>query len=177
MPDEIKYAPNATPPAFTNNADWTIEPGTHVRIKLIGTRTEVGRMFAVGNINGDYLGYACTPSTAAFARQGSQLTVSSGVCRILRSAPTGPTSFLTVEQTLGQRLPALRSPQLMKVALERRQLLPIYSQHDSGGAWTKSSNMAKAWTSLTWRPRVVLVPAIAHSANRLKARRRLDHMA
>jgi DNA-directed RNA polymerase II subunit RPB7 len=56
MPDEIKYAPNATPPAFTNNADWTIEPGTHVRIKLIGTRTEVGRMFAVGNINGDYLG-------------------------------------------------------------------------------------------------------------------------
>jgi DNA-directed RNA polymerase II subunit RPB7 len=61
MPDEIKYAPNATPPAFTNNADWTIEPGTHVRIKLIGTRTEVGRMFAVGNINGDYLGYALLP--------------------------------------------------------------------------------------------------------------------
>lgn len=57
MPDEIKYAANNTPPAFTNNADWTIEPGTHVRVKIIGTRTEVGEMWAIGSINGDFLGY------------------------------------------------------------------------------------------------------------------------
>lgn len=57
MPEEIKYDANATPPQFTNNADWVIEPGTHVRVKIIGTRTEVGEMWAIGSINGDFLGY------------------------------------------------------------------------------------------------------------------------
>lgn len=57
MPDEITYAPNNSPPAFTNNADWTIEKGTHLRVKIINTRTEVGQMWAVGTINGDFLGY------------------------------------------------------------------------------------------------------------------------
>jgi DNA-directed RNA polymerase II subunit RPB7 len=58
MPEEIKYDANATPPQFTNNADWVIEPGTHARVKIIGTRTEVGEMWAIGSINGDFLGYA-----------------------------------------------------------------------------------------------------------------------
>lgn len=35
-----------------------IEPGTHVRVKIIGTRTEVGEMWAIGSIKEDYLGYA-----------------------------------------------------------------------------------------------------------------------
>jgi DNA-directed RNA polymerase II subunit RPB7 len=35
-----------------------IEPGTHVRIKIIGTRTEVGEMWAIGSIKEDYLGSA-----------------------------------------------------------------------------------------------------------------------
>jgi DNA-directed RNA polymerase II subunit RPB7 len=56
IPDEIKYDPNATPPQFTNNADMVIEPGTHVRVKIIGTRTEVGEMWAIGSINSDFLG-------------------------------------------------------------------------------------------------------------------------
>lgn len=34
-----------------------IEVGTHVRVKLIGTRAEVGEMFAIGSIKEDYLGY------------------------------------------------------------------------------------------------------------------------
>lgn len=57
MPDEIQYDANATPPQFTNNADMVIEPGTHVRAKIIGLRTEVGEMWAIGSINGDFLGY------------------------------------------------------------------------------------------------------------------------
>ncbi len=57
MPDEIQYDANATPPQFTNNADMTIEPGTHVRVKIIGLRTEVGEMWAIGSINGDFLGF------------------------------------------------------------------------------------------------------------------------
>jgi hypothetical protein len=56
MPDEIQYDANATPPQFTNNADMVIEPGTHIRVKIIGLRTEVGEMWAIGSINGDFLG-------------------------------------------------------------------------------------------------------------------------
>ncbi|KFG86872.1 putative DNA-directed RNA polymerase II chain Rpb7 [Metarhizium anisopliae] len=41
---------------FTNNEDTVIEPGTHVRVKIIGTRTEVGEMWAIGSIKEDYLG-------------------------------------------------------------------------------------------------------------------------
>jgi hypothetical protein len=58
IPSDIKWDPNATPPQFTNNEDTVIEPGTHVRVKIIGTRTEVGEMWAIGSIKEDYLGYA-----------------------------------------------------------------------------------------------------------------------
>jgi hypothetical protein len=57
IPSDIRWDPNATPPQFTNNDDTVIEPGTHVRVKIIGTRTEVGEMWAIGSIKEDYLGY------------------------------------------------------------------------------------------------------------------------
>ena len=60
IPSDIKWDPNATPPQFTNNEDTVIEPGTHVRVKIIGTRTEVGEMWAIGSIKEDYLG--CVPA-------------------------------------------------------------------------------------------------------------------
>jgi len=56
IPLDIKYDPNATPPQFTNNDDSVIEVGTHIRVKLIGTRAEVGGMFAIASIKEDYLG-------------------------------------------------------------------------------------------------------------------------
>lgn len=56
IPRDIKFDANATPPQFTNNEDSVIEPGTHVRVKIIGTRPEVGAMFAIGSIKEDYLG-------------------------------------------------------------------------------------------------------------------------
>lgn len=56
IPALVKYDPNATPPQFTDHEGFTIEPGTHVRIKIVGTRTEVGEMWAIGSINEDYLG-------------------------------------------------------------------------------------------------------------------------
>jgi hypothetical protein len=61
MPDEIQYDASATPAQFTNNADIVIEHGTHVRVKIIGLRTEVGEMWAIGSINGDFLGYGPAP--------------------------------------------------------------------------------------------------------------------
>jgi len=56
IPLDIKFDPNATPPQFTNNEDSVIEVGTHVRLKLMGTRAEVGAMFAIATIKEDYLG-------------------------------------------------------------------------------------------------------------------------
>jgi len=56
IPAEIKFDANATPPQYTNNEDQVIEVGTHVRLKIIGTRAEVGSMFAIGSIKEDYLG-------------------------------------------------------------------------------------------------------------------------
>jgi hypothetical protein len=59
IPNDVKWDPNATPAQYTNNEDTVIEPQTHVRVKIIGTRTEVGEMWAIGSIKEDYLGYVC----------------------------------------------------------------------------------------------------------------------
>ncbi|KAF2201762.1 DNA-directed RNA polymerase II 19 kDa polypeptide [Delitschia confertaspora ATCC 74209] len=56
IPADMKYDANATPPQWTDNADQVIEKGTQVRFKIIGVRTEVAEMFAVGSIKEDYLG-------------------------------------------------------------------------------------------------------------------------
>ncbi|KAL8669907.1 MAG: hypothetical protein Q9168_005526 [Polycauliona sp. 1 TL-2023] len=56
IPNEIKWDPNATPPQYTDNGEQTIEKGTHLRIKLIGTRSDVGSMFAIGSVKEDFLG-------------------------------------------------------------------------------------------------------------------------
>jgi DNA-directed RNA polymerase II subunit RPB7 len=60
IPSQIKYDPNATPPQLTDNEDYRIEPGTHIRVKIMGTRSEVGEMWATGTIHEDYLGYVPT---------------------------------------------------------------------------------------------------------------------
>lgn len=39
-----------------------IEKGTHLRIKLIGTRSDVGSMFAIGSIKEDFLGFGAFES-------------------------------------------------------------------------------------------------------------------
>ncbi|MCJ1337600.1 DNA-directed RNA polymerase II subunit [Bachmanniomyces sp. S44760] len=59
IPPDIKWDPNATPPQYTDNGDQVIEKGTHLRIKLIGTRSDVGSMFAIGSVKEDYLGLLC----------------------------------------------------------------------------------------------------------------------
>ncbi|KAL8750985.1 MAG: hypothetical protein Q9199_006728, partial [Rusavskia elegans] len=56
IPSEIRWDPNATPPQYTDNGEQTIEKGTHLRIKLIGTRSDVGSMFAIGSVKEDFLG-------------------------------------------------------------------------------------------------------------------------
>ncbi len=71
IPAQVSYDANATPPQFTDNEDYRVEPGTHIRVKIMGTRSEVGEMWAIGTVNEDYLGLVSSPtrnpSTAARA--------------------------------------------------------------------------------------------------------------
>lgn len=57
IPHHVKYDPNASPPQFTDKEDYRVEPGTHVRVKIVGTRSEVTNMWAIGTVNEDFLGY------------------------------------------------------------------------------------------------------------------------
>ena len=57
VPADIKWDPSATPPQYTNNSDQVIEKGTQLRLKVMGTRSDVASMFAIGSIKEDYLGY------------------------------------------------------------------------------------------------------------------------
>ncbi|KAL8718228.1 MAG: hypothetical protein Q9225_004617, partial [Loekoesia sp. 1 TL-2023] len=63
IPPDIKWDPNATPPQYTDNGDQVIEKGTHLRIKLIGTRSDVGSMFAIGSVKEDFLGSPAADAT------------------------------------------------------------------------------------------------------------------
>jgi DNA-directed RNA polymerase II subunit RPB7 len=56
IPSDIKWDPNSTPPQFTDNEESVIQVGTHIRVKIVGTRAEVGHMFAIASIKEDYLG-------------------------------------------------------------------------------------------------------------------------
>lgn len=56
IPHHVKYDPNASPPQFTDKEDYRVEPGTHVRVKIVGTRSEVTNMWAIGTVNEDFLG-------------------------------------------------------------------------------------------------------------------------
>ncbi|KAF2270573.1 DNA-directed RNA polymerase II 19 kDa polypeptide [Lojkania enalia] len=56
IPGEIKFDANATPPQWTDNGDQIIEKNTNIRIKLMGLRSEVDKMYAIGTMKEDYLG-------------------------------------------------------------------------------------------------------------------------
>lgn len=57
IPADVKWDPSATPPQYTNHNDQVIEKGTQLRLKIMGTRSDVTNMYAVGTIKEDYLGY------------------------------------------------------------------------------------------------------------------------
>lgn len=56
IPTDVKFDGQANPPCYTNSDDQTIEKGANIRIKIIGTRSDVGSMFAIGSVKEDYLG-------------------------------------------------------------------------------------------------------------------------
>lgn len=52
---DMKFNPSANPPAYVS-PDETIEKGSRVRLKIVGTRTDVNEIYAIGSIKEDYLG-------------------------------------------------------------------------------------------------------------------------
>ncbi|KAK6338208.1 DNA-directed RNA polymerase II subunit [Orbilia blumenaviensis] len=57
IPADVKFDPTSNPPQFSDNEGQVIEKGAHVRLKLVGTRSDVGKMSAIGSIKEDYLGF------------------------------------------------------------------------------------------------------------------------
>ncbi|PYD07054.1 hypothetical protein DND36_33355 [Pseudomonas savastanoi pv. glycinea] len=55
IPSDMKFNPSANPPAYVS-PDETIEKGSRVRLKIVGTRTDVNEIYAIGSIKEDYLG-------------------------------------------------------------------------------------------------------------------------
>lgn len=55
IPSNMKWDPNSTPPSYHDDDD-TITVGSHVRIKMVGTRSDIASIWAIGSIKEDYLG-------------------------------------------------------------------------------------------------------------------------
>lgn len=55
LPVELKFDPTANPPNYSGD-DQTVEKGSKVRLKLVGTRTDATEIFAIGTMREDYLG-------------------------------------------------------------------------------------------------------------------------
>ena len=56
LPADMKYNPDATPPQFSNGAGDSIEKGSAVRVQLIGLRSDVGNMYAIGKMSANWFG-------------------------------------------------------------------------------------------------------------------------
>jgi len=57
IPPQLKFTAEGSTPSFTDNEGQVIERESQVRLRIKGIRGEIGRMFAIGSIKDDYLGY------------------------------------------------------------------------------------------------------------------------
>jgi DNA-directed RNA polymerase II subunit RPB7 len=55
IPSDMKYNPSHTPPAYIGE-DQLVTKNSRVRIKVIGTRSDVNSISVIGSIKEDYLG-------------------------------------------------------------------------------------------------------------------------
>ncbi|CAG8603135.1 9299_t:CDS:10 [Paraglomus brasilianum] len=56
IPSEYTFDPHANPPAYIGEDQPTIERGSCVRMKIVGTRFDATDIFAIGTIKDDFLG-------------------------------------------------------------------------------------------------------------------------
>lgn len=66
MPTSFKYQVEASNECWSEDprqGTQKVERDSHVRLRIKGTRSEVGTIFAIGSILEDYLGYISAPMT------------------------------------------------------------------------------------------------------------------
>jgi DNA-directed RNA polymerase II subunit RPB7 len=56
LPPDMKYNPDATPAQFSNTSGESIEKGSAVRVQIIGLRSDVGNMYAIGKMSANWFG-------------------------------------------------------------------------------------------------------------------------
>lgn len=52
----MKYNPDATPVQYSTPQGDVIEKGSAVRVQIIGLRSDVNAMFAIGKMSGEHFG-------------------------------------------------------------------------------------------------------------------------
>jgi DNA-directed RNA polymerase II subunit RPB7 len=52
----MRYNPDATPPQYSNNSGDVIEKGSAVRVRLIGLRSDVNHIYAIGKMSSQWFG-------------------------------------------------------------------------------------------------------------------------
>jgi DNA-directed RNA polymerase II subunit RPB7 len=53
----MTFNPDATPPQYSNGQADVIEKGSAVRLQIIGMRSDVGAIYAIGKMSGVWFGY------------------------------------------------------------------------------------------------------------------------
>ena len=57
IPTEVKFDQNTNPPCYRNDdGDTTIQEGSCIRLRIVGTRVNAMDIFAIGSLMEDYLG-------------------------------------------------------------------------------------------------------------------------
>lgn len=56
IPGEMRFDPTSNPPQFSDGQGDPITKDTVLRLKLVGIRTDIGQIHAIGSIKDDYLG-------------------------------------------------------------------------------------------------------------------------
>lgn len=106
-----------------------IEKGTQVRVKIIGIRSEVGEMWAIGSIKEDYLGYVAATSVALFLFFWRRM----GGIRLLSRLPSRRAGFGLFRTFWLTLLPQLPSGELIpERIIRRRRLSPFLLLQDRG---------------------------------------------
>lgn len=56
LPPGFKYNPDATPVQFSGPEGDAIEKGTAVRVQILGMRSDVNQLFAIGKMSSSWFG-------------------------------------------------------------------------------------------------------------------------
>lgn len=80
IPSEIPFDETANPPQYSDGGEQVINKGAHVRMKLVGIRSDVGKMYATASIKEVSVPSRPAAAAAAAAIVANVAAGLSGVC-------------------------------------------------------------------------------------------------